>query len=147
MLCLGLCCSFRDQPIKFRTTTAAAIGRMSRTDGLAKHSTLCLANADALLSALQYCAANGIGCFRIVSQFLPLKTHPQLGYKVDELPDATKILNDFGRAASSRDSMTYAPAFIPTSLWCSTRAARKSWSHRCSKSNIRTRSPNGWALT
>ena len=74
MIRLGLCCIFRDQPIKFRTTTAAAIARMKRDDGLVKLSTICMANADALLASLQFCADNGIGCFRINSQILPLSS-------------------------------------------------------------------------
>ena len=51
MIRLGLCCMFRDQPIKFVTTTATAIARMKRPDALAKLARLCLANADALLAA------------------------------------------------------------------------------------------------
>jgi UV DNA damage repair endonuclease len=76
MIRLGLCCIFRDQPIKFLTTTATAIGKMKRADALVKLSGLCMANADALLVALRFCADNGIGCFRINSQILPIKTHP-----------------------------------------------------------------------
>jgi len=48
---LGLCCMFRDQPIKFVTTTATAIGKMKRPDALKKLSRLCMENADALLAA------------------------------------------------------------------------------------------------
>jgi len=95
MIRLGLCCIFRDQPIKFRTTTAAAISRMKRADGLVKLSTLCLANADALLASLQFCADNGIGCFRINSRILPLKTHPECGYLVDDLPEGVEIVRRF----------------------------------------------------
>ena len=51
---LGLCCLFRDQPIKFVTTTVAAISKMKRPDALAKLSRLCLENADALLASLQF---------------------------------------------------------------------------------------------
>ena len=95
MIRLGLCCIFRDQPIKFRTTTAAAIARMKRDDGLVKLSTICMANADALLASLQFCADNGIGCFRINSQILPLKTHPECGYGVDDLPEGDEIVRRF----------------------------------------------------
>jgi UV DNA damage endonuclease len=77
---LGLCCMFRDQPIKFVTTTVAAISKMKWRDALAKLSRLCLENADALMASLHFCAANGIGCFRINSQILPIKTHPTCGY-------------------------------------------------------------------
>jgi UV DNA damage endonuclease len=92
---LGLCCTFRDQPIKFVNTTAAAISRMTRSKALDKLSHLCLANAEALLNALRFCALNGIGSFRINSQVLPLKTHPQHGYSLDELPDADEIVSRF----------------------------------------------------
>ncbi|OWK43766.1 UV DNA damage repair endonuclease UvsE [Fimbriiglobus ruber] len=95
MVRFGLCCTFRDAPIKFGNTTAAAVGRMTRPAGLAKVSALCLANADALLAALRFCEDHGIGCFRVNSQILPLKTHPLLGYAVDELPDADAIVRRF----------------------------------------------------
>lgn len=95
MIRLGLCCMFRDQPIKFVTTTATAIGKMKRPDALMKLSGLCLANANSLLAALQFCEGNGIGCFRVVSQILPLKTHPTCGYEVEELPDGDEIIRRF----------------------------------------------------
>ena len=94
---LGLCCMFRDQPIKFVTTTATAIGKMKRTDALAKLSRLCLENAQALLASLEYCSQHGIGCFRINSQILPIKTHPQVGYQINDLPDAKQIVKAFRR--------------------------------------------------
>ena len=86
---------FHDQPIKFVTTTATAIAKMKRPDALAKLSRLCLENADALLAALQFCADNGIGCFRINSQILPIKTHPACGYKITDLPEANEIVRRF----------------------------------------------------
>ena len=54
-----------------------------------------MANAEALLAALQFCARNDIGCFRINSQILPLKTHPQHGYRIEELPGGTEIVRRF----------------------------------------------------
>ena len=95
MIRLGLCCIFRDEPIKFGNTTAASIARMERPEALAKLSALCLANAGALLASLRYCADNGIGCFRVNSQILPLKTHPLLGYGMDELPQGDEIVRRF----------------------------------------------------
>ena len=92
---LGLCCMFRDQPIKFVTTTATAISKMKRPDALKKLSRLCMENADALLASFQYCADNGIGCFRINSQILPIKTHPGCGYQVDDLPEGDEIVRRF----------------------------------------------------
>lgn len=109
MIRLGLCCIFREQPIKFSTTTAAAIGRMPRDEGRAKLARLCMANADALLAALQFCAEQGIGCFRIISQILPLATHPAYGYKLQDLPDGRAIIRRFkqcGKFARNHDMRT-----------------------------------------
>ncbi|MDG3008276.1 UV DNA damage repair endonuclease UvsE [Paludisphaera mucosa] len=95
MIRLGLCCTFRDEPIRFVTTTAAYVNRLSRADGLVKLSALCLANAEALLAALRFCKAADIGCFRVNSQVLPLKTHPQLAYGMEELPQGDGIVRRF----------------------------------------------------
>ena len=95
MIRLGLCCIFREAPIKFRTTTAAAIKRLSRNDGQRKLADVCAANAEALMAALQFCSANGIGCFRVNSQILPLKTHPEVGYDLKRLPDGQQIIQRF----------------------------------------------------
>ena len=92
---LGLCCIFRDQPIKFRNSTVKAISSMGRDAALVKLSGLCLANADALLASLQFCADNGIGCFRINSQILPIKTHAECGYDTHDLPDGDEIVRRF----------------------------------------------------
>ncbi len=92
---LGLCCAFRDEQIKFGNTTATAVAKLKRADALVKITGLCLANADALAAALKYCADSGIGCFRVNSQILPLKTHPELGYGIDELPRAVEIVERF----------------------------------------------------
>jgi UV DNA damage endonuclease len=95
MLRIGLCCTFRDQPIKFANATATAVSRMNRNDAMAKLARLCAANAEALFASLQFCAAHGIGCFRINSQILPLKTHPQHGYQLAELPGGEQIICRF----------------------------------------------------
>jgi UV DNA damage endonuclease len=86
---------FQEQPIKFANTTVTAIGRMNRADALAKLSRLCLQNADALLASLRYCAENDIGCFRVNSQILPVKTHPTAGYDIEELPEGQEIIRRF----------------------------------------------------
>jgi UV DNA damage endonuclease len=78
-------------------TTATNLLRMKPADQQLKLSSLCLANAESLLLALQYCAHNDIGCFRIGSSILPLKTHPQVGYSVDDLPKSDMIVRAFRR--------------------------------------------------
>jgi UV DNA damage endonuclease len=95
MLRLGLCCIFSEQPIKFGTTTAAAMSRLSPEDARARLAALCLKNADSLMEALRFCAASGIGSFRINSQILPLKTHPAFRYEVGDLPAGADILRRF----------------------------------------------------
>jgi UV DNA damage endonuclease len=94
---LGLCCQFREQPIQFRVTTATAMQRLPRREQLARFAELCAGNADALLAALQFCAANGFGSFRILTPILPVKTHPTIGYRVAELPGADEIVAKFRR--------------------------------------------------
>jgi UV DNA damage endonuclease len=92
---LGLCCQFAREPIKFRTTTATAVLRLSRRERLARLAELCRGNAEALWTSLQFCEIHGIGAFRINSQILPVKTHPTAGYEVTELPDSAAIIARF----------------------------------------------------
>ncbi len=68
---------------------------MDRAAALTKLSRLCLANAEALRSALEFCANQGIGCFRINSQILPIKTHAECGYGMEDLPDGDQIVRRF----------------------------------------------------
>ena len=106
---LGLCCIFLEQPIKFRNTTVKAISGMERDAALEKLSGLCLANAEALRQSLQFCADNGIGCFRINSQILPVKTHAECGYDVLDLPEGDEIVQRFkacGEFARTHDIRT-----------------------------------------
>lgn len=95
MIRFGLCCLFIEQPIKFRTTTATSASKLSKNALLNKINDLCLENATSLMSALEYCSENGIGCFRIMSGILPLKTHPTLKYEMSDLPDGDKIIGIF----------------------------------------------------
>ena len=92
---LGLCCQFAQEPIKFRTTTATAMLRLSKRERLARLAELCRVNAESLMAALQFCASHGIGAFRINSQILPVKTHPTAGYAADELPGGAAIVAHF----------------------------------------------------
>ncbi len=105
----GLCCLFLEEPIKFRTTTASSVAKLSRKKAKAKLSQLCLANAEALMDALVFCKNNKIGCFRVNSQILPLKTHPDTGYDAKDLPDGKQIIESFrkcGEFAKAHDLRT-----------------------------------------
>ncbi len=88
---LGLCCSFRDLPIRFRNTTVSAALRLEPRERRRKLAELCRANAEALLQALKWCREQGIGSFRVVSQILPLASHPECGYRLEELPGGAEI--------------------------------------------------------
>lgn len=65
--------------------------RLRRPEQLQKLSALCKENAQALYQSVEYCAAHRIGCFRVNSQFWPVKTHPRVGYALADLPDAGEI--------------------------------------------------------
>ncbi|MCX8043327.1 MAG: UV DNA damage repair endonuclease UvsE, partial [Desulfobacterota bacterium] len=93
MIRFGLCCIFRNEPIRFKRTTAARLGALPRLRRLRLLTEVCLHNARELYRALEYCAGHGIGCFRINSHILPLKTHPEVGYRIKDLPDH-KVLID-----------------------------------------------------
>jgi UV DNA damage endonuclease len=110
---LGLCCQFLEQPIKFRVTTATAMQRLSRREQLARFAKLCAGNAASLLSALQFCATHGIGSFRILTPIMPVKTHPTVGYRVEELPGADKIVAEFRRCGEFARAQGIRTGFHP----------------------------------
>ena len=95
MLRLGLCCIFRKAPIKFRRTTAKYLQSLSSAKRSGHLASICSDNANALFRSLEFCAANGIGAFRINSQILPVKTHPTVGYDLKQLPEGEGIIDRF----------------------------------------------------
>ncbi len=80
-------------------------GRMQALRGVA------MANAGALQAAIAFCSRHGIGCFRVNSRILPLKTHPELGYAAELL--GVSIIGAYkkcGRfAAKTRVRITFHP--------------------------------------
>ncbi|MEI6972066.1 MAG: UV DNA damage repair endonuclease UvsE [bacterium] len=103
---LGLCCKFEEEPISFRMATAAGLARLGALAARARLSDVCLHNALALEKAILFCAANGIGAFRVNSQILPLKTHSDAGYDIAALDGAAEIAGQFrrcGRIARERN--------------------------------------------
>ncbi|PCC75305.1 UV-damage endonuclease [Nannocystis exedens] len=83
---LGLCCTFLDEPIKFRHATARVVGAKPRPAQRLYLGEIAVANAEALAAAVTWCAEHRIGAFRISSQLFPLATHPEVGYALEELP-------------------------------------------------------------
>lgn len=95
MLRLGLCCVFKCEPIKFKKTTVTCISKMSREDGLKKISDIVRHNIQSLFQSVNFCSKNNIGCFRINSSILPIKTHSVLGYSINELPHGDEFVEQF----------------------------------------------------
>ncbi|MBU0986029.1 MAG: UV DNA damage repair endonuclease UvsE [Proteobacteria bacterium] len=95
MIRFGLCCIFSKEPIKFRRITAKYVQKFPRAEQLQYLGDIGLHNAGALYRALQYCRQHGIRSFRINSQILPLKTHPEIGYRFQELPNHRGIRHIF----------------------------------------------------
>lgn len=109
MIRLGLCCIFIEAPIKFRRATATHLSKFRRAEQRRRLAELCLRNAQALARSLTYCRENGIGAFRINSQILPLITHPQVGYAIEDLPGYKQIIDayrDCGAFARRHDIRT-----------------------------------------
>lgn len=110
MIRLGLCCIFKEEPIKFRRTTAKVLMALpERAARLKRIAELCRHNLHSLFAALEYCAASGIGDFRINSQLFPLYTHPQAGYSFAELPEVDELADLAAacrRAAGEREIRT-----------------------------------------
>lgn len=95
MIRFGLCCIFRKEPIKFRRTTAKFLSRLDRKGQLSLISNLCEHNAASLYKSLKFCNEHGICDFRVNSQILPLKTHPDVGYHIEDLPNYMNIIDAF----------------------------------------------------
>ncbi len=91
MIRLGLCCLFLSEPVRYRHATARVLGRLGKRERVAKLSELCLLNSRSLLESLGICLDRGIGAFRVMSPIFPLLTHPDVGYRIDDLPDADAI--------------------------------------------------------
>ncbi len=109
MIRFGLCCIFRKEPIKFRRTTARYLQAFFRNQQLKYLAEICRHNAQALHNALRYCRDHDIKDFRINSQILPLKTHPEIGYRIEDLPFHDKIIQTFkdcGRFCRKHDIRT-----------------------------------------
>ncbi|MBA3538779.1 MAG: UV DNA damage repair endonuclease UvsE, partial [Deltaproteobacteria bacterium] len=118
---LGLCCTFRDAPIKFRTTTARYVSTLARAARPRFLNELAMHNADALAQAITWCAGHGIGAFRVNSGVLPMYTHPTVGWKLDSatgrgVAAALQRAGALARAAEIRLSFHPDQFVVPGSL-------------------------------
>jgi UV DNA damage endonuclease len=82
---LGLCCQFLDSPIQFRAATHRYVATLEPETRRAYLADIAGHNAGALAAAIERCHELGIGAFRMTSQILPLATHPDSGYTLEQL--------------------------------------------------------------
>ena len=101
----GLCCIFREEPIRFRRATAASLRPFPRHEQLRKLSALIQSNAEQLKLAFERCAQLHIGAFRINSELLMLATHADVGYRLEELPETDTLQKLFDEARSRADRL------------------------------------------
>jgi len=85
LLRLGLCCAFVEEPIHFRRTTARYVTGLKSGERHEFLRQIAADNARALALAVDWCAAHGVGAFRVNSEILPVATHPRVGYRLDDL--------------------------------------------------------------
>ena len=91
LLRFGLCCLFKKEPISFRTVTAKGLRLFQRDRQLQKVSEICHHNSLNLYLAIETVHRLGFGAFRIMSPLFPRMTHPDVGYRLEDLPDAPEI--------------------------------------------------------
>lgn len=113
MIRLGLCCQFRLAPIHFKRATAKALKKLDRIEQLARLDTLCLQNVNSLIAATEEVHRLGIGAFRVSSNLLPLYTHPEVGYRIEELPNGEEICAKLASVKTIKDRYELRLSFHP----------------------------------
>jgi UV DNA damage endonuclease len=91
----GLCCLFLKENIKFKTTTFKYFSKLSEKEKLKKLDYLIFHNLTSLFKAIEFCAKNQIFAFRITSRLLPLYTHPDCKYSIEDLPSSEQLFLKF----------------------------------------------------
>lgn len=109
----GLCCIFRQEPIKFRQVTAKTLLSSDRESQLSRLSEICLHNVLQVKKSLQFAVNNGIGAFRILSPLFPRYTHQDVCYQIDDLPDSKLIRQEFAIIRSFRKEHDIRLSFHP----------------------------------
>jgi UV DNA damage endonuclease len=109
----GLCCIFRQEPIRFRQVTAKTLLGLSRSDQLDRLSEICFHNVQSLHKSLKYVSVHDIGAFRILSPLLPRYTHPEVAYTLNDLNTGESIKKEFGRIRKLRQKHDIRLSFHP----------------------------------
>ncbi len=113
MLRWGLCCQFDDASVRFRQATHRYVSSLPPRRRAEYLGSVVRANAIALAHAVERCHELGIGAFRISSQILPLATHPESGYTIDDLPDGDIIRASFHLAGAIARARNVRLSFHP----------------------------------
>ena len=109
----GLCCLFKQEPIHFGIRQATYLARFARSHQLHLLAGTVRSNGTALIRAIEFCSRSGIGAFRINSRIFPLKTHPQLGYRLEQLPDHAEIATIYEQAGEMAKRLDIRLSFHP----------------------------------
>lgn len=113
MIRLGLCCKFYQEPIKFNEIRYIHFKKLSPKERLEKLSDVISKNLEALFLALNFCDENQILAFRVGSEFLPLYTHVDCKYSLEELPGGDQILTMFEQAKTFAKKRNIRLSFHP----------------------------------
>lgn len=113
MIRFGLCCIFAKEPIRVRAFTAKRLQGRSRTEQLDIISEVCLHNAESLGLAIQTVSRLGIGAFRVSSPLLPRYTHPEVGYRIADLPAGDAINQQLTSAKREAEALDIRLSFHP----------------------------------
>jgi UV DNA damage endonuclease len=113
MLRLGLCCLFHQSDIRFRSATATYLKQFDRFEQLMRLGLLCLDNARSLVAAVNEVHRLGIGAFRVSSPLLPLYTHPDIGYRLEELSQGEEIVATLASVKQLKDRHRIRLSFHP----------------------------------
>ena len=109
----GLCCQFLDSPIRFRAATHRYVATLAPAVRREYLASIARDNAAALSAAVSRCTELGIGAFRITSQILPLTTHPDSGYRLNDLDDDGSITAAFAAAGEAARAADVRLSFHP----------------------------------
>jgi len=109
----GLCCQFLDSPIKFRTATHRYVASLRSRVARRYLADISRHNAQALIQAVERCHQLGIGAFRITSQILPLATHPESGYTLEQLDPSGEVEATLHLVADLADQLDVRLSFHP----------------------------------
>ena len=109
----GLCCQFLEAPIKFRTATHRYVSSLEKRDARAYLGQIARDNAESLVQAVDECHRLGIGAFRVNSAILPLSTHPDSGYRLEQIDAQGNARDGFLRAGTRARELDIRLSFHP----------------------------------